>query len=91
MIMTTQINIKFQDDFYALTKNFADSRGYMSIQELIREALRDKIFDELELHPDLHKHLLSKEATTFIGQEETEKLFHEIRKKAGLINEKKNL
>lgn len=91
MIMTTQINIKFQDDFYELAKNFADSRGYMSIQELIREALRDKIFDELELHPDLHKHLLSKEATNFIGPEESEKLFDEMRKKAGLIDKKKKV
>jgi len=40
--MTTQINLKFQNDFYDLAKEFTDSRGYISIQELVREALREK-------------------------------------------------
>ncbi len=53
--MTTQVNLKFQDNFFNLTKDYADSRGYMSIQEFIREAVRDKIFEELEIREDYKK------------------------------------
>lgn len=82
--MTTQINLKFQDDFYELTKNYAESRGYMSIQELVREALREKIFDDLEIKEEYREILQSKEANTFSSVEESEKFHEELKKKAGL-------
>ena len=63
--MATQINLKFQDDFFKLAKSYADSRGYMSIQELVRDALREKIFDDLEVRDEYKRVLQSKEASRF--------------------------
>ncbi len=82
--MTTQINLKFQDDFFELAKSYADSKGYMSIQELVRDALREKIFDDLEIRDEYKKVLQSKEANTFLSEEESEKFHEEMRKKAGM-------
>ena len=83
--MTTQINLKFQDDFYELTKDYAYAKGYMSIQELVREALRDKIFDDLEVRDEYKKVLESDEANTFLSEEESEEFHEELKKKAGLL------
>ncbi len=82
--MTTQINLKFQDDFYELAKNFASSQGFMSIQELVRQALREKIFDEMEFSEEYKKVLDSKEANTFLSVEESAKYHEELKKRAGL-------
>jgi len=82
--MTTQINLKFQDDFFELAKGYANSRGYMSIQELVRDALREKIFDDLEVRDEYKVVLQSKEANTFLSEEESEKFHDEMRKKAGM-------
>ena len=43
--MTVQINMKFQENFFELAKEYAERKGYMSVQELVRDALREKIFD----------------------------------------------
>lgn len=83
--MTTQINLKFQDNFYELAKDYADSRGYMSVQELVRDALREKIFDDLEIREDYKKILESKEANTFLSEEESEKFHNELKKRAGML------
>lgn len=83
--MVSQVNLKFQDDFYTMTKDYASSRGYMSIQEFIREAVRDKIFDELEVSEEYKKVLQSKEANTFLSEEESEKFHEELKRKAGLL------
>lgn len=83
--MTTQINLKFQDNFYELAKDYADARGYMSIQELVRDALREKIFDDLEIREEYKKILKSKEANTFLSVEESEKFHNELKKRAGML------
>lgn len=83
--MTTQINLKFQNDFYDLAKEYADSRGYMSIQELVRDALREKIYDDLEIREEYKEILKSKEANTFLSEEESEKFHEELKKRAGMI------
>ena len=80
--MTTQINLKFQDNFFELAKNYADSRGYMSIQELVREALREKIFDDLELNENYKEVLKSKEANTFSSVEDSKKFIDSLRERA---------
>lgn len=83
--MVSQVNLKFQDDFYTMTKDYANSRGYMSIQEFIREAVRDKIFDELEVSEEYKKVLQSEEANTFNSIEDSKKFHEELKKKAGLL------
>ncbi|MFT7615261.1 MAG: hypothetical protein ACI8Y7_000064 [Candidatus Woesearchaeota archaeon] len=79
--MTTQLNLKFQDNFFLLAQEYANLKGYMSVQELIREALREKIFDELDVKPEYSKILRSKEANTYYSKKESlkqlEKLKHE--------------
>jgi len=80
--MATQINLKFQDNFFELAKDYADSRGYMSIQELVRDALREKIFDNLEIKEEYKEVLRSKEANTFSSIEDSKKFMDELRKKA---------
>lgn len=82
--MTTQINLKFQDNFFDLAKNYADSRGYMSIQEFIREAVRDKIFDDLEIRDEYKKILQSKEANTFSSVKDSKRFIEELRERANL-------
>lgn len=82
--MTTQINLKFQEDFYKLTKEYAESRGYMSVQELVREALRDKIFSNTEIKEEYERILKSKEASTFLSEKDSEKFHEELKKKAKL-------
>lgn len=83
--MVTQVNLKFQDNFFGLAKKYAEEKGYMSIQELIREALRDKIFDDLEVREEYANFLLnSKEANTFSSVEDSKKFLDKMRKKADL-------
>ena len=78
--MTTQINLKFKDEFFELAKNYADKRGYMNVQELVREALREKIFDDLDVREDYKKVLKSKDANTFLGEAESKKFHEKMRK-----------
>ncbi|MFW6285758.1 MAG: hypothetical protein ACOC16_01145 [Nanoarchaeota archaeon] len=82
--MATQINLKFQDNFFDLAKDYADSRRYMSIQEFIREAVRKKIFDNLEIRDEYKKVLDSKEANTFSSIEDSKKFMNKLRKRAKL-------
>ena len=87
--MTTQINLKFQDSLFELAKNYTDSRGYMSIQEFIREAVRDKIFDNLEVREEYKKVLQSKEANTFSTVEDSKKFITKLRERAKLEKNEK--
>jgi hypothetical protein len=82
--MTTQVNLKFQDGFYDLAKSYAESRGYMSVQEFIREAVRDKIFDNLEIRDEYKRVLESKDANTFSSVEDSKKFMNKLRKRAEL-------
>ena len=79
--MTTKINLKFQDEFFDLAKNYAESRGYLSIQELVRDALREKIFDDLEVKESYKKFLQSKEANTFLSEKESKEFMESLMKK----------
>lgn len=80
--MTTQINLKFQDSFFELTKSYADSRGYMSVQELIREALRDKIFDEAPLREKYKEILNSLDANSFSSKEDSKAFIEELKRRS---------
>jgi hypothetical protein len=82
--MVKQINLKFQDDFFELTKKYANSRGYMSVQELVRESLRDKIFEDLEVREDYKEVLKSKEANTFSSIKDSKEFINKLKKKANL-------
>jgi len=82
--MTTQINLKFQDNFFKLAKEFAQAKGYMNVQELARDAIREKIFNNFEISDEYKKVLNSKEANTFMTFKDSEEFHKKLKKKAGI-------
>ena len=47
--MTIQINIRLSDEMLALAKQYSEKNGFSSIQELIKETLREKLFEKPEI------------------------------------------
>lgn len=80
--MTTQINVKLDDELHDLATNFQKARGYLSMPELIREALREKIFDSLEIRPEYVQKISGKEANTFLSDAEADLLDKELQANA---------
>lgn len=44
--MGTQISIKLSDKMFDSAKGYADLHGFDSLQDLIRETLREKLFEK---------------------------------------------
>jgi hypothetical protein len=44
--MSIQINLKLSEKMFNASKIFAEKKGYDSIQDFIRELIREKIFDD---------------------------------------------
>ena len=44
--MGTQISLKLSDKILEAAKIFADTKGFDSLQDFIRELLREKLFDK---------------------------------------------
>ncbi len=49
IFMGTQISIKLSDKMFNTAKGYADLYGYDSLQDFIRETLREKLFEEEDL------------------------------------------
>jgi len=49
--MNTQINIRMPQKMLILVKSYSDRKGYSSVQDFIKETIREKLFDE----PDISK------------------------------------
>ncbi len=49
IFMCTQISIKLSDKMFDTAKGYIDSHGYDSLQDFIRETLREKLFEEEDL------------------------------------------
>ncbi len=79
--MTTQVNVRISDDFLSKAKDYANKKGFENIQDLIKEALREKIYDESETKKELELIkkfvLLSKNPKLFGSEEE---LFKKLNK-----------
>jgi hypothetical protein len=86
--MTIQVNLKFTENLFNVVKQYCEKFGYMNVQELIRETLREKIFDETKIREDYKKVLKSKEANTFMSIEDSKKYIEKLRKKVELKNER---
>lgn len=43
--MGTQISLKLSDKMFEAAKGFADEKGFDNLQDLIRETLREKLFE----------------------------------------------
>jgi len=44
--MSTQINLKLSDKMFSAAKNFAELKGFDSLQDFIRETMREILFEE---------------------------------------------
>ncbi len=44
--MNTQINVRLDDGVLEASRKYAEEHGYSNVQELIKESLREKVFDE---------------------------------------------
>lgn len=82
--MATQINLRFDDEFLEKARNHAKSKGFLNIQEFIREAVREKIYEEDSLNIAYLQRLHSKEAQTFVSEEEAQSYEKELEKRANL-------
>ena len=58
---------------------------FKQIQELVRDALQNKIFEDMEVKEEYEKVLKSKDATTFSSEEESERFYEEMKKKTGIF------
>lgn len=44
--MNTQINLRMPDELLEQSRQYADKHGFGNVQELIKESLREKLFDK---------------------------------------------
>jgi Arc/MetJ-type ribon-helix-helix transcriptional regulator len=47
--MNTQINLRLTDTMLRVAQSYADKNGYSNVQELVKETLREKLFEEEKL------------------------------------------
>lgn len=46
--MSTQISLKLTDKMFGVAKNFAEVKGFDTLQDFIRELMREKLFEDEE-------------------------------------------
>jgi len=90
-IMTTQINIRVSEDFLDDARNYAKIHGYLNIQEFIRDAAREKIYEQYEVRNEYLEKLNSKDATTFLSDDEADEFDKELEKRVKLEWEKESI
>ena len=79
MSETKQINFKMPQNLHEMASDYCEQYGYTNIQELLRESLREKIFDDRELNPEYVKKMLEYQKNPeYLGTEESEKLLKEL-------------
>ena len=81
---TTQINLRISEDFLEDARNYAKNHGYLNIQEFMREAAREKIYEQYEVIPEYIERLNSKDATTFLSDKEADEFDKELEERAKL-------
>ena len=83
--MTTQINIRVSEDFLQNAKKYAKNHGYLNVQEFIRDAAREKLYETREIRPEYLEKLNSKDANTFLSKEESKEFHEELKRRANLL------
>ena len=81
-IMNEQINLRLPQKLLFAARKQSEKKGYGSIQEFIKEAIRDKVFGNEELSPEEHsliKKIIEKnnKNNSWVSEE---KLFSALRK-----------
>ncbi len=77
--MGTQISFELSDTIFRTARNYADSHGFDTVQDFIKELLREKLFeDEPERFGGMYTYLASEEslARSWLSQEEEEAWAH---------------
>ncbi len=77
--MSTQINLRVSDEFLKNARKYAKRQGYLNVQEFIREAAREKLY---EVRSEYLQVLESSEANEFLSEQETSKIQRKLKKKA---------
>lgn len=80
-IMNTQINLRLPEKLLSSAKSYTEKHGFGSIQEFIKETLREKLFDEPEISKDelalINKLVEVSEKKNLYGSEK--ELFNKLR------------
>jgi hypothetical protein len=79
---TTQLNIRLSEDFLEEAKNYAKFHGYLNVQEFMRDVAREKIYDQYEVREEYLEKLKSKDATTFLSDEQADEFDKELERRA---------
>lgn len=48
-IMNTQINLRLPENLITSVRDYSEEHGFSSIQDFIKETIREKLFDEPEI------------------------------------------
>jgi len=80
--MSPEINLKVSEAFLKNVEEYAKKQGFSSVQDFLEEAAQEKMCDSLEVREEYLKSLESKEATTFLSVEESEKVMQNLKKQA---------
>lgn len=80
-IMNLQVNVRLNQNLLSNAKTYAKKHGYSTVQDLIKDSLREKVFEEKTLS-DEEAMLISKlievsEKNSLFGSEED--LFNKLR------------
>ena len=82
--MSIQINLRMSEDFLEQAQHYAKTHGFLNVQEFIREAAREKIYDNVEIRQKYLERLNSEEANTFLSESESKEFEKELKKRAKL-------
>lgn len=77
--MSTQLSLQLSDRIFSSAKDYADVHGFDTLQEFIRELIRERLFErELELFGGFSTYMASEEslARHWLSPEEDEAWDH---------------
>jgi len=77
---TNQINLKLGGSMLEDARKYANKFGYTNIQELIRESLRDKIYEDLKVKNEYIKELLKLKENDFLSVDDSKKALNILKK-----------
>lgn len=81
---TTQLNLRFTDDFLLKARDYAQLNGYLNVQEFIRETVREKLYETPDINPEYLLRLRSKDAQTYISDNEADAFDKDLEKRANM-------
>ena len=74
--------MRVSEEFLVRAKEYAKTNGFLNVQEFFREAARERMYDYVR--PEYLKVLQSKEANTFLSEDESKAFEKELEERAKL-------